>query len=474
MIDNKYIARLVKSYSEAQIAEIAEEAATLNLEDLGIDARELDRDATIILDKIEKSGIDIDSMSDKELMRMNLNMMNNLLAEMRKSSFPALNDREIEIAAEVLSQELADEKIEAYRHNHNRDSRSFSFRDSFSRLRKSLYLTFALIIVKTGGQVKASEIGTYIQKNQPVVEMVAKKVATEDAMPKDSVIKYREDVKTEKTPLQLATEVIKKHASADLLKIHSRFREAGAFKDLSSKDTLNVSDRLSRIIFKSARILYREIPRGGKKSLEELLSQSDTTEGATKYLVFTAMAYNVLSHLKFEERGLNDSQVQRVRQQLRNGEYEIKFKDDENRTIKAFRRKMIIYVADSTYDIEITLTMHWVQVLGLEEVDKVLKQSEFYDILRNNLTRYRSTLAPVEGTPQYDIYVFIPVVVKMGTTNPIHEVAFRIRCDLDVEVDNYAVSQPNTGSLASQNIGIQKLRSKKTRLFRKKQKYDWM
>ena len=474
MYNNKYIARLVRSYSEARVADIAEEAATLTLEDLGIDEKKLNRSAAIILDRIEESGTDIDNMSDEELIRMNLKIMEEILAKMRKSASPALSDKEIEIAAEVLSQELPNEGIEAYRHNHNRDSRSFSLSDSFSRFRKSLLLALAFINVKMGGQVKAAEIETYVENNKPVVEMIVEKVTTEDAIPKDSVVKYREDVKTEKTPLQLAAEEVKKHASANLSEVYSRFEEAGAFKSETRKDTLDISDKLSRRISRAARLLYREIPRGDQKSLEELLSQSDTTVAATKYLVFAAMSYNVLSHLRFEDRGLNNDQVKQVKQQLRDGEYEIKFKDNEGRTIKSFRRKMIVYVSDSTYDIEITLNMHWVQVLGLEEVNSILRQSEFYNILRDNLTKYRSTIVPVKGTPQYDIYVILPVVVKMGTMHPIHEVAFRIRCDLDLEVDNYAVSQSNTGSSVSQNIGVSKLRSNKTRLFRKKRKYDWM
>ena len=469
MINNKYITYLVRSYSNARIAQIAEEATTLTIKNLGIDERELNRITAIILNKIEKSGIDIDNMSDEELIQMNLKMMSALLAKMRKSSLPALSDKEIEIAAEVLSQELADEEIESYRHNHNRDKRSFSFSDSFSKLRKSLYLTLAFIIVKMGGQVKASEIGTHIENNQPVVEMVVEKVATEDTMPKDSIIKYRGDSKTQKTPLQLATEEIRKHARANLSKVYSCFRKAGALTPVSPKDTLDVSDRLSRRIFNAARILYLEIPRERQVSLDKLLSQSDTTATATQYLVFAAMSYNVLSQLKFEDRGLNEAQIKQVKQQLGSGEYEIKFKDNENRPSKSFKRKMVIDVSD---DIEITLTIHWIQVLGIEEVNDILKQSELYGMLSDNLTRYKSTIAPVKGTPQYDIYVVLPVVVKIGTMNPIHEVAFRIRCDL--EVYNYADSQPNTVSAVSHNTGASKLRSKKIRLFRKKRRYDWM
>jgi hypothetical protein len=471
MSRNKYIARLVRNYSDTYVAEIAEEAATLTPEELGIDEKELDRISAIIFEKMRERGINIDSIEDEKLMQIVLRFWGNILDKMRKSSSSTIDDEDIMLAAELLSQELANVEISMYRSNYSGNNKVFYSEDTFKKFKQAMHLGLAYIIVLIGGKLKASEIKSYIERNQPIVEMVIDKVAAEDTIPRDNVIKYRKDVKTEKTPLELATEEIKHHIRTDLRKVYFVFAKAGAFTPTSKStiDSVDIYDKLSVRMLKAARILYREIPRGEQVPLGELLSQDDTTATATKYLVLAAMSYDIMSQIKYEDRGFSSEQVEKIRHILRNGEYEIKFKDKENRTVKKFTPQMTIYVSD---ELEIDLAMHWIQVLGLKEVDDILKQSEFYNILRHNLTRYKCAIAPVKGTPLYDIYVVLPVVVKMGTTNPIHEVAFRIRCNLDVETS--LQSQPNTVSAVSPNVGLAKILSTKTRLFRKKRKYDWM
>jgi hypothetical protein len=178
---------------------------------------------------------------------------------------------------------------------------------------------------------------------------------------------------------------------------------------------------------------------------------------ATQHIVFAAIAYNILDQLDYKGKGLNPDQIKQLIQELHDGKYEVKLKDN----------KIVIDTKnDTTFDLEFILTLYEIQVMGVQQARSRLQDSEY-----RNLTKYKSTIAPVENAPLYDIYVVLPVLVQEGTMNPVHEVAFRIRCSLEL---NSYVNAHSQFSHVRPILNRSQVRKKNNRLFGKKKKYEWM
>jgi len=314
-----------------------------------------------------------------------------------------------------------------------------------------------------GSKLNAARVISQMANNPTVVEMAVEKTVLENIMPKDSVIRYRKDVKLEKTlieTLRPALEEIKKAGGNSLYTKYKRFLDTGALMPLPEKDTLDPSTRIAFRLYKSAKIIYNKFRNRDAVSFDKLLSD-EKTEIATQHIVFAAISYNILDQLDYKSHDLSPDQVKQLKQELHAGKYEVKIKDN----------KIVINTLNDTLDIEFIITLHEIQVMGIDHAHKILANNQYYDILIRNLNTYKSTIAPVERTNLYDIYVVLPVIVQEGTMHPIHEVAFRIRCSLEV----YSYAKDASGlSLVRPIISMSQLRNKNKRLFGKKKKYEWM
>jgi len=382
----------------------------------------------------------------------------------------------LEKSAIALAEEL--KKIEhnrsVYRHDYGKSNRPFSSIKNFSKLTTAIAMIPTFLITLLGGKLNAAEVISHMANNPTAVEMAIEKTILENITPKDSIIRYRIDVKPEKSLIEKirpALDEIKKAGGTSLYEKYKRFTDAGALMPLSKKDTLDPDTRIAFRLYKSAQIIYNKFRGKGAVSFDTLLSD-EKTEMATQHIVFAAISYNILCQLNYEAHGLTPEQIEQLKQELRSGKYEVKFKNPDRRSPeKSFRRQMIINTLNDTLDLEFVLILYDIKVVGLDHAQKILSQSQYYDMAIKNIATYKSTIVPSEGNIPYDIYVVLPVVVTEGAMYPIHQVAFRITCSLEV----YRYQKDGSiYPIAGHNTEMSRLHAKNTRLFRRKRKYDWM
>ena len=463
MLSNLYIKRLVRTYGtiildEHQIDKIAKESATLTPEDIGIKQELLNKAAARIEQALRESGIDPNRMTNEELMLFLLDMFKNL------GEIPStISDELLEKSAIALAEEL--KKIEhnrsGYTHGYGRSNRPFSSIKNFSKLTTAITMIPTFLSTLLGGKLNAAKVISQMANNPTVVEMAVEKTVLENIMPKDSLIRYRKEVKPEKSLIETirpALEEIRKYGGTSLYEKYNHFTDAGALMPLPEKDTLDPETRIAFRLYKSAKIIYNKFRNKDAVPFDTLLYSDEKTEIATQYVVFAAMAYNILSKLDYAALGMTPAQINDLIHDLRVGMYDVKFKNDNNTTISSFSRNILIQMLNS--DIEFEIRLNEMKVLGLGQVNNEI---------REQLMKYKVAVALVKGTPLYDIYVVLPVLVTHDSMNPVHEVVFRIRCDLSV----YGTQQSSV-SQANANTNSSPFRRKRARPFGRKKKYDWM
>jgi hypothetical protein len=445
---------------ENKISEIAEEAATLPPADIGIREEIINKAATKVEEALREVGLDPNRMTDLELSRFLLGFFKEL-----GGLSNVMSDELLDKSAIVLAKEL--ENIEpnrsGYRHGYAKSNRSFSSIRNYSKIKTAMIMIPFALSNYFGGKLKAAELVSRAANNPTAVEMAVEKTILENITPKDSIIRYRKDVKPEKSLIETikpALEEIKKAGGTSLYEKYNRFVAAQILTPLPEKDTLDPETRIAFRLYKSAKIIYNKFRGRNKVSLDTLLSD-EKTEMATRHIVFAAISYNILDQLDYKAHDLNPDQAKQLRQELREGKYEVKLKDNT----------IVINTENDTLDLEFILTPHEIQVMGIPQAQSILENSEYRNILLNNLTAYKSTIAPVENAPLYDIYVVLPVLVQEGTMNPAHEVAFRIRCSLEL---NSYVNAHSQFSHVRPILNRSQVRKKNNRLFGKKKKYEWM
>jgi hypothetical protein len=374
-----------------------------------------------------------------------------------------MSDELLEKSAIALAEEL--KKIEhnpsVYRHSYSKSNRPFSSIKNFSKLTTAIAMIPTFLSTLLSGKLNAAKVISQMANNPTVVEMAVEKTVLENITPKDSVIKYRTVVNPEKSLIETikpALEAIKKAGGTSLYEKYNLFTDAGALMPLSEKDTLDPDTRIAFRVYKSAKIIYNKFRNKDAVPFDTLLYSDGKTEIATQYVVFAAMAYNILSKIDYAALGMTPAQVNDLIHDLRAGMYDVKFKNANNETIHRFSTNMLVQMLNS--DIEFDIRLHEIEVLGFGQVNSET---------REKITRSKVAIELVKGKPIYDFYIVLPVSVSEGSMYPIHEVVFRIRCDLVINgVQPAGISQSNP------NINSAPFRYKKERLFRRKKKYDWM
>jgi len=463
MIANQYLRRLVRTYSEVvmdehELSEIAEKAATLKPEDVGVKETDLSKAATRVEKALKELGVDPNRMSDDELMHFLLGLYKNF------GAIPnTISDETLEKSAVVLAEEL--KRLESNRsgYRHGRRNIQFSSIKNYSKLTMAIAMIPLFLSILVGSKLNAAKVISQMANNPKAVEVAIEKTVLENITPKDSVIRYRKDVKPEKSLVETikpALEEIKKAGGTSLYEHYNRFLEAGALTPLPQKDTLDPSSRIAFRVYKSAKIIYNRFRDKGAVPFDTLLAD-EKTEIATQHIVLASISYNILGQLDYKAHELNDNQIKQLKQELRAGRYQVKFKGN----------KIVINTLNDTIDLEFIITPHEIQVIGLEHAHRILANNQYHNILIRNLTTYKSTIAPVERSDLYDIYVVLPVIVQEGTMHPVHEVAFRIRCSLEL----YSYVKDTSGlSLVRPIMKMSQLRTKNKKLFSSGKKYEWM
>jgi len=454
MLVNRYLRKLIATYSESAIGEH-------NTDDT------VEQAAAVILQSFKQLGMDIDKMPDEVLMYYILNLYGQL-----SGASNIINPRKYEKAAVDLAQELKSTELnlKEYRYSYGKHGRSFSSGNIFDKVMKAAAIASMFFESLPFFKLNAAEINSYIAANPKVVVNVMEKSLIEQSLSADNsrregvIIKYTPEKYIQNIPPHAAPAVsiikstIESKAQTSVRKIYERFREAGALTPLPENSSLDVTTILALRIYWSAQHIYHKFLNKGVISFDKILSTDEITEIKTQYIVFSAFAYNVLGKLDYASLGMKTEQIKNLINELRAGMYDIKFKDKDNKTIREFSPNMLVQMLDS--DIEFEIKMHEMEVLGLGQVN--------YEI-REQLTKNKIAIALVEGKPLYDIYVALPTAVTQDAMNPVHEVAFRIRCSLAVNgVNTINISQVNL------NTGSAQFRYKKARLFRRKKKYDWL
>jgi hypothetical protein len=466
MLTNIYLIRLVKTYGAAviddnKIAELAKKAAKLTPEVVGIDESELNKAVARIMEATKDLGIDLERMSAEDLTRFLLGLFKNLSGLSKN-----INDKTIEKSSVALTEELkmAMYNRSGYRYNYGKSNRPFSSTKTFSKITMAIAMIPTFISILTGGKLNAANLISLAANNKNLIEKVVEKTVIENISPKDSLIKYPKGIKSDKSHMEiieLALERIKSSASTRLYEVYKRFYEAGALAPLPEDNSLDTDTKIALRIYKSAQIMYNQF-RGKESVPFDTILSREKTEKAARYIILAAISYNILGQLDYSKHGLTSNQIELLKEELRAGKYEVKFKSDN---------KIVINTVNDTLDIEFIFDLHAMQVIGLNHAQDILRQSQYYDTILKNLATYKSAIAPVERTPLYDIYVVLPVSVTNDAMKPIHEIAFRIRCGLET----YVYTKDSSGlSLVRSNLGASQLRDKKTKLFRRRKKYDWM
>jgi len=325
MIGNQYLRRLVRTYSrvmldEYQIDEIAEKAATLTPEEVGIKKADLSKATSVVVQSFEAAGIDINSMSSEELMEHLLTLYENLGGGFGVMGAKAHEDTAVALATEL---EVMEHNRSRYRHGYDKSNRSFSSGNPFKKVSKAMTMIVIFLESLPSLKLNAAEVTSYIANNPTAIERIIEKTVTEDITPKDSIIKYRKDVRPEKSLIETirpALEQIKKAGHNSLYITYNQFTDAGALTPLPIGDTLEPSTRIALRLYKSAKIIYNNFTGKGAVKFDILLSD-EKTKMATQYIVFAAMAHNILGQLDYTLHGLSPDEITELRQEIRTGQY---------------------------------------------------------------------------------------------------------------------------------------------------------
>jgi len=275
MIANQYLRRLVRTYSEVvmdehELSEIAEKAATLKPEDVGVKETDLSKAATRVEKALKELGVDPNRMSDDELMHFLLGLYKNF------GAIPnTISDETLEKSAVVLAEEL--KRLESNRsgYRHGRRNIQFSSIKNYSKLTMAIAMIPLFLSILVGSKLNAAKVISQMANNPKAVEVAIEKTVLENITPKDSVIRYRKDVKPEKSLVETikpALEEIKKAGGTSLYEHYNRFLEAGALTPLPQKDTLDPSSRIAFRVYKSAKIIYNRFRDKGAVPFDTLLA----------------------------------------------------------------------------------------------------------------------------------------------------------------------------------------------------------
>jgi hypothetical protein len=454
MLKNRYLRKLVVTYSG-----------------LATDVHETDdtvkQAAAVVYESFNQLGIDINKMPNEVLMYHILNLYGQL-----SGSSDTISPKEYEKASVKIAQQLKSTEFnyKSYGHSYDKHNRSFSSNNSLKKIMKAIVLASTFLKSLLFPKLNAAEVNSYIASNPEVVVSVIEKSLIEQSLLTDTtrkeggIIKYRPEEYVQNLPPHVAPAVtrikstIESKAKTWAHEIYKRFEEAGALTPLPQNDSLDVTTRLSLRIYWSAKYLYRQFLNKGRIPFDKILEADEKTEIATQYIVFSAFAYNILSKLDYTLHNMETEQIKGLIHDLRYGMYDVKFKNKNNETVHRFSQTMLIQMLNS--DMEFEIVMHEIEILGLEQVDHGIK---------GQLNNHKVAIGLVEGKPFYDLYVVLPTTITQDAMNPVHEVVFRIRCSLTVEG-----VKPANISRTNLNMGPAQLRDKKTSLFRRKKKYDWM
>ncbi len=459
MLSNRYLRRLVRTYSEvvideAKIDEIAEKAAALRPEAVGIRKADLAKVATEVIEAFEKAGIDIDSMPSDVLMSHILNLFENIDGKANIMSDEVHENASVALGTEL---ELMNNNRSRYRHGYGKSNRSFSSNDTFNKVMKALAMAGIFWSSLPFTNLNASEAISHAANNPETIERIIEKTVLENTTSKDSVIKYRKNIEHDDSII----EKIKPAFNPNVSEIYTLFVDAGAVMPLPENDTLDAPTRIAYRITKSAKIIYNKYRRSGDVRFDTLL-EKEGTEIAARHIVFAAIAYNVLHQIDYGAHKLTPAQIEQLMQELYTGKYEVDLKNDD---------KTIVINTTGDIDMEFRITTHSIEVVGGADAVSRMENSQYRDIVLANFKAYKCAIVPVKG-PIYDIYVLLPVPIKkQDGTYYIHEIAFKVRCDLEV----YSYMQSSSGlSLIQPTSRVSQLRNRRTQLFRRKKKYDWM
>jgi hypothetical protein len=265
-----------------------------------------------------------------------------------------MSDELLEKSAIALAEEL--KKIEhnpsVYRHSYSKSNRPFSSIKNFSKLTTAIAMIPTFLSTLLSGKLNAAKVISQMANNPTVVEMAVEKTVLENIMPKDSLIRYRKEVKPEKPLIETikpALEEIKKAGGTSLYEKYNLFTDAGALMPLSEKDTLDPDTRIAFRLYKSAKIIYNKFRNKDAVPFDTLLYSDGKTEIATQYVVFAAMAYNILSKIDYAALGMTPAQVNDLIHDLRAGMYDVKFKNANNETIHRFSTNMLVQMLNSDH-----------------------------------------------------------------------------------------------------------------------------
>lgn len=466
MLSNRYLRRLVRTYSEvvideAKIDEIAEKAAALRPEAVGIRKADLAKVATEVIEAFEKAGIDIDSMPSDVLMSHILNLFENIDGKANIMSDEVHENASVALGTEL---ELMNNNRSGYRHGYGKSNRSFSSNDTFNKVMKALAMAGIFWSSLPFTNLNASEAISHAANNPETIERIIEKTMLENTTSKDSVIKYRKNIEHDDSIIEKikpALDKIKRYFTPNVYEIYTLFEDAGAVIPLPENDTLDAPTRIAYRITKSAKIIYNKYRRSGDVRFDTLL-EKEGTEIAARHIVFAAIAYNVLHQIDYGAHKLTPAQIEQLMQELYTGKYEVDLKNDD---------KTIVINTTGDIDMEFRITTHSIEVVGGADAVSRMENSQYRDIVLANFKAYKCAIVPVKGSI-YDIYVLLPVPIKkQDGTYYIHEIAFKVRCDLEV----YSYMQSSSGlSLIQPTSRVSQLRNRRTQLFRRKKKYDWM
>ncbi len=454
MLENRYLRKLVATYSELATDELKTDDT-------------VEQAADVVLESFNQLGININEMPDEVLMYYILKLYGQL-----SGASNTISSREYEKAAVKLAQELESTEFnrKGHRHSYDKYSRSFFSGNPINKVMKALAVAGMFFKSLPIAKLNAAEVNSYIANNPKVVVSIIEKSLIEQSLSADtirkggSIIKYSSEEYVQNLPPYAAPAVtrikstIESKAKTSVYEIYKRFEEAGALTPLPKNDSLDVTTRLSLRIYWSAKHIYRKFLNKGVISFDKILDADERTKIATQYIVFSAFAYNILGKLDYASLNMKTEQIKELLDDLRAGMYEIRFKDKDYKTVHRFSQKMLIQMLNSNIDFEIE--MHEIEVLGLGQVNHEIN---------GQLNQHKVAIALVKGKPFYDLYVVLPTVLTQDAMSPVHEVAFRIRCSIILDAVNPAnVSQANLNTDSAQ------FRYQKARLFRRKKKYDWM
>ncbi len=429
MTENRYIAKLIKAYSD--YSRLHRIPRTFSLDDrpeLELDEAKIEllkRAAKIFLEHYRKLGIHPEKLSDEDLIKNITYILYDVMGLCRT----VISKNECEREAEKLAK-----RIKSERNIYSRIQKSFSGINlgdaALNRIGKvlmSAFIALQPVLAKMKMDKSLDEMLRDIINNRKKIELV-EKIVDKRVETEDQIIDHIENT-----------------VGSTLFAVYERFQEG-----LSGPTDDNITPRkVAEISYASSKRVYNYLLKHQYveiKTMPNKDKESDLFKRDFKNFLITAISHHILANA----HGVLGVSRQQIVDAINKGAFEVMFVKDDGARSYSFTEDMYITLRDVDGK---DITFH-LKLISISFADRAKKDGSADRDDKSVFT---------------NVYVKLPVGLAPFEMSGMNEPVFK----LQVQITPLKV-QMNKNSQVSLKQGTSNRYLKNKRSFSKKKKYDWM